>query len=136
MLGLFSRKKKPEEKINYPSEIKCWNCEKLFSYEKAKFKPRKVGWDDKDNPVSAMIITKTLREMEKNWGNKEGIATSNQVFGGEEYEYTGKCPNCEAFVNCLWFGAESLEMNFKYNLDPIGGDVICIYCRNRHFCCE
>lgn len=98
--------------FNKENDMQCWNCQELFSHEKVNWKPRKVGLKG-DTPLGSAILTNLMREFEKNMGNKDAIASPNQVFGVDEYEYRGQCPKCNMEQCLFWFGEKSVKRNKK-----------------------
>ena len=112
-MGLF--KKEPD--------MLCWNCDKLISHKKIKWHLRKVG-----APDGNAIVTEQLREIEKSLGNKKAIATPNLVFGFQEYEHRGQCPECNVELTGFWFGFESLSKNKNAVIRP--RPFLCNKCEN------
>ena len=48
-----------------------------------------------------------MRELAKSMGNKDARASPNSIFGLQEYEYLGQCPECNEKINCFWRGKDS-----------------------------
>jgi Zn finger protein HypA/HybF involved in hydrogenase expression len=127
-MGLFTRKQESKEQRE---DMKCWNCDKLISHKKVKWNPRKVG-----APDGNVAITEQLQEFKKSIGNKEAIATPNQIFGLHEYEYRGKCPECHAELTCFWRGKDSFNKIQGVLFSPKSKPFHCNECEhiiNREF---
>jgi len=114
--------------FNKENNMQCWNCQELFSHEKVNWAPRKVGLKG-SNPLATAIATNLMREFEKNMGNKDAIASPNQVFGVSEYEYRGQCPKCNEEQCLFWFGEKSVKQNTKHV--EVKEPFLCHECKNQ-----
>ncbi len=97
-MGLFGKKKEPD--------MKCWNCDKLISHKQVKLTPRKMGMPG-ETSLGTELLTNQMRELAKSMGNKDARASPNSIFGLQEYEYLGQCPECNEKINCFWRGKDS-----------------------------
>ncbi|CAD6513319.1 hypothetical protein NMT12_190025 [metagenome] len=95
----------------------CWNCDSFISHKKVKWEPRQVGAEG-STPLATKLLTDQMRKFEKALGNKKAIATPNHIFGLYEYEYRGKCPECDAMLTAFWFGNDSISKNKGRELHP------------------
>ena len=95
-MGLF--KKKPD--------MQCWNCTKLISHKKVKWRVRKIGWDNLP-PNDQAIIKELEQKIKEESGKIDDTSSPNQIFGLLEYEYRGQCPECNAEQRGFWFSKDS-----------------------------
>src|SRR5690348_4001514 len=105
----------------------CWGCDYFFNHKKVDWKPRPVGMQG-DNALGTTLLTNAIQEAEKAMGNKQAIASPNEIFGASEYEYRGQCPKCKQSQACFWFGKDSLAKNKNVLIEKKG--IICAHCEN------
>lgn len=112
-------------------DYKCWSCKQLFNHDKIKWKPRTFRSSDLPLPNDERRDEgkKLIEEMTKILGTDEHVASQNHIFGGQELEYKGICPNCGAILNCFWLGMESLRKNPNSIL--FNQTIVCSSCDNR-----
>ena len=91
-------------------DMKCWNCDKLISHKKVKWKPRTFTNEslitgEKQDELRETV--EQLAELTNETMDSEHLASPNQIFGLQEYEYRGKCPKCKAELTLFWKGKDS-----------------------------
>ncbi len=90
-------------------DMKCWNCDKLISHKQAKLEPRKMPDPAKlvSGNEEAEKIIQEIKDIVPNDTFKNKLASPNQIFGLQEYEYRGHCPECKEEITCFWRGKDS-----------------------------
>lgn len=135
-MGLFSRKKEPREQ---KGDMICWNCDKFISHKQVKWKPRTfnshtLAMTGDGNYEEKLKLCKEIVELT---GMKdEQTASPNQIFGLHEYEYRGKCPECNAELTCFWRGKDSFNKIQGVLFSPKPKPFYCNECKhviNREF---
>jgi len=102
-MGLF-KKKEPD--------MKCWNCDKFISHKKVKWKKRTFTNEilaSGDNAEEKLEALNNLSDLMGKKRDEKTVASPNQIFGLIEYEYRGKCPECDFELTCFWKGEESFN---------------------------
>ena len=74
------------------SDMICYNCNKFISHKKVKWNPRKMHI-----PLKGDLTIKF-----------DDTASPNDIFGFQEHEYRGQCPECKTELTGFWFGWKSL----------------------------
>jgi len=92
-------------------DMKCYNCQQLINHEEISWRPRTSMFVPVDSPLMSEFVPTTLQKKSKEDIIKDSIAEPNQVFGAYEYEYRGKCSNCNADQALFWFGKSSIKKN-------------------------
>lgn len=111
-------------------DYKCWSCKQLLNHSKIKWKPRTLKFSELSKPddKTPEEHQKFIETITKTMGDVEQIASPNQIFGGQELEYTASCTNCGVILNCLWLGMESLKKN--PNAILFNQNMACVSCDN------
>lgn len=90
-------------------DMVCWNCDKLINHEKVKWKKRtftaKSLARNPEQLKASINLAKAIGEKP----NAEILSSPNQIFGLQEYEYRGKCPECKSELACFWRGENSFN---------------------------
>jgi Zn finger protein HypA/HybF involved in hydrogenase expression len=100
-MGLFSKKE---------PDMKCWNCDKLISHTKVKWKPRTFTNESLiygENQDEQRKNLEEIAELTNETLDTEHLASPNQIFGLQEYEYRGHCPECKSELTLFWKGKDS-----------------------------
>lgn len=111
-------------------DYKCWSCKQLLNHDKIKWQPRTFKSSDlpRPNDKNPEEHQKFIETITKTMGGEEHIASPNQIFGGQELEYKGNCPNCSEVLNCFWLGMDSLKKNPNSIL--FNQNIVCTSCDN------
>lgn len=121
-MGLF-KKKEPD--------MKCWNCKKLISHKKVKWKPRTFTAESLAFGDNAEKKLKDLQKLSGAMGDKidkKRMASPNEIFGLLEYEYRGQCPECKSELTLFWKGKDSFMKVQGLTVAPKTKPFSCFEC--------
>ena len=112
--------------------MKCWSCKQLISHKKVKWKPREIDFSTYPDEEMRELFKKGQEIIGENSKNEKIVASPNQIFGFSEYEYRGKCPECNEELTCFWRGYDSLSINEKNNVISLNPKpFLCHECENK-----
>lgn len=115
-------------------DMKCWNCENLISHKKVKWNPRTFTNESLVQGDNQEEKRKSLEEAADIIGEKmdtEHLASQNQIFGLQEYEYRGKCPECKKELTLFWKGKESFMKMQGVSIAPKIKPFNCVECKEQ-----
>lgn len=112
--------------------MKCWNCDELISHKKVKWKPRTFTNENLIHGENQDELRETVEGITKLTGDtmdSEHLASPNQIFGLQEYEYRGKCPECKSELTLFWKGKDSFNKIEGVTFAPKPKPFSCIECK-------
>ncbi len=121
-MGLF-KKKEPD--------MKCWNCKKLISHKKVKWKPRTFTNESTITGENQDEKREAIEKLAESLGetlDSEHLASENQIFGLLEYEYRGQCPECKNELTLFWKGKDSFMKVQGLTVAPKTKPFSCFEC--------
>ena len=113
---------KRDEGQHLKTDIRCHNCETLFSHKQTGWKPRANTFDiNLDYPGVPKNVKRDMEEsmkiMTSNLPERDKRTSPNKIFGVSEYEYRGFCPFCNKEQFVFWFGEKSIKRNKNVSME-------------------